>query len=79
MSREIKYSCFLCPVGAEFRGTEMVERVRLGQKAVLECAPRGDQPIRLSWSRHGNKISAQHQNYFKVSCPPAEKLMNWQC
>ena len=36
----------MCPVGAEFRGAKTVERVRLGQKAVLECAPQGDQPIR---------------------------------
>ena len=76
-SREIKHCCFFCPVGAEFRGTKTVERVRLGQKAVLECAPQGDQPIRVSWSRHGNKISTQHQNYFKVSCLSVEKLMNW--
>ena len=37
---------FMSPVGAEFRGAKTVERVRLGQKAVLECAPQGDQPIR---------------------------------
>ena len=79
LSREIKYSCFFSPVGPEFRGTKTVERVRLGQKAVLECDPRGDQPIRLSWSRHGHKISTQHQNYFKVSWLPAEKLMNCCC
>ena len=72
-----KIQLFLYLVGAEFKDSKTVARVRLGQKAVLECAPRGDQPIRLSWTRHGNKITTQHQNYFKVSCQSAKKLMNW--
>ena len=72
-----KIQLFLHLVGGEFKDSKTVARVRLGQKAVLECAPRGDQPIRLSWTRHGNKITTQHQNYFKVSCQSAKKLMNW--
>ena len=39
--------------------------MRKGQKAVLECVPRGDQPIRLSWTRHGEPVISE--NYFKVN------------
>jgi hypothetical protein len=32
-------------------------RVRAGERVAMECAPYGDQPIRLSWLRNGQPVN----------------------
>ena len=54
-------------VGVQLSETKMVLRTRAGQKAVLECDPQGDQPITVSWTRHGSAITSEQQKYFKVN------------
>ena len=60
-------SQFFSSVGAYFADDQRVVRVRQGERAVLECDPGGDQPIRVKWSRHNTLISPLDQNYFKVN------------
>ena len=45
----------------------MVVRVRLGERAVLECDPRGDQPLTVSWARHGQPLTPQPDQDLQVS------------
>ena len=54
-------------VGVQLSQSKLVLRTRAGQRAVLECDPRGDQPITVTWTRHGSPITREQQKYFKVN------------
>ena len=54
-------------VGVQLSQTKAVLRTRAGQRAVLECDPQGDQPITVTWTRHGAPITREQQKYFKVN------------
>ena len=54
-------------VGVQLSQSKLVVRSRVGQRAVLECDPQGDQPITVTWTRHGSPITREQQKYFKVN------------